>query len=191
MPCYCAYPVKALALGLMATALLGCSLSQPAPESSAGGAAAPPASVPAPLAQQGLLQTAQVTIGGVAITMDEAEIRRVLGEPTAVVDEESGCCGLLRRLEYPTLTTSLIKGDDSDPDFIYALRTDSLGVSAAGVSVGDRSEAVLSTFGPPAEDIVEADQRSLVYVVEIDADRLVFELVDDTVTSIGYYSLLN
>lgn len=186
------HTAKALVLGLTATALLGCSLAQPAPEALAdGGAGDPPASVPAPLAPQGLLRADQVTVGNVAITMNEAEIRQVLGEPTTVLDEESGCCGLLRHLKYPTLTLSLIKGDGIIPDFIYALRTTSPGVSAAGVSVGDSAQTVLNTFGPPAEDIAEAGQRSLVYVVEIEADRLVFELVDDTVTAIDYFSLLN
>ncbi|WP_035986143.1 hypothetical protein [Leptolyngbya sp. KIOST-1] len=190
-PRNCLYTAKALALGLMATALLGCSPS-PAPESPAEGAAGDaPVSASAPLAQQGHLRADQVSLGPIAITMDEAGIRQALGDPTAVVDEESGCCGLLRRLEYPTLTVSLIKGDGTYADSIYALRTTSPDVSAAGVSVGDSSQAVLSSFGPPAEDVADGERRSLIYVVEIEADRLVFELAGDTVTAIGYHSLLN
>lgn len=48
--------------------------------------------------------------------MDEAEVRAVLGEPLAVTDEESGCCGWLRQLSYPTMVIGLVQGMPPDLD---------------------------------------------------------------------------
>jgi len=117
----------------------------------------------------------EVVIGGIALDMDEAAIRQQLGEPLSVVDEETGCCGLLRHLEYPTLSIGLVEGIEPGEMVIYLLETTSPEVAtAAGVQVGDGEPAVLDAYGPPHDQGTEGDRRFLTYIVEYDSSRLGF-----------------
>ncbi|HSM83540.1 MAG TPA: hypothetical protein VLS96_17775, partial [Nodosilinea sp.] len=131
-------------------------------------------------------------LGGVAVAMTEADIRQTLGAPQAVVDEATACCGLLRQLEYPTLTIGLIKAEATAPGQVYSLQSRTAGVAtAAGVTIGDSRQRLIAAYGPPHDTVVEGRQQRLAYAVEHDADRLTFTLEGGRITAIAYYALLN
>ncbi len=148
--------------------------------------------LPTPQAELPYLALEEIVIGGISLDMDEAAIRQQLGEPVSIRDEETGCCGRLRHLEYPTLAIGFVEGVEPGEMVIYSLETTSPDVStAAGVRVGDTRQALVAAYGQPHDQGMEGDRCFLTYMVEYDSSRLGFELENGKIIRISYYSLLN
>lgn len=155
----------------------------------------------------GILSSQQVIIGGVSLAMDEAEIRAVLGEPIAVMDEESGCCGLLRQLIYPTMAIGLVQGLTPEDMGMYSLIPTRPEVETSrGIRVGSSRQAVIEAYGSPKGEVMtplppddleapwpedSPEYPALWYVVDYEASWLYFLLQDDEVIAIVHSSQLN
>lgn len=155
----------------------------------------------------GILSSDQVIIGGVSLAMDESQVRAVLGEPIAVMDEESGCCGLLRRLVYPTMTLGFVQGVTPDDMGLYSLLPTSPEVETSrGIRVGSSRHAVIEAYGPPKGEVMASlpsddpeapwtedspEYPALWYVVDYEASWLYFLLQEDEVIAIVHGSQLN
>lgn len=147
------------------------------------------------------LAAAQVVIGGVSLAMNEAEVRAVLGEPQAMSESESACCGWLRELTYPQMTLGFVVSGDWVPDSpdlnqstppsselmtLYALfTTDPSVVTNRGIQVGSSRQAVIEAYGPPAFETMTTRHGSpeeepkfpaLYYTVEYGGSWLAFVL---------------
>jgi len=127
----------------------------------------------------------QVVLGGISTEMTLAEVKQRLGEPLSEKVEETGCCGVLVYLEYPTLSLGLVEDET-----VFSMSTTHLEApTGAGVRVGDSHEAVTQAYGPPSR----SDGEMLIYHVEGSgqSESFSFALEGGRVVEIRYYALLN
>jgi hypothetical protein len=119
-----------------------------------------------------ILSFEQATIGEISLSMNEAEIRQRLGEPMRVLRDETGCCGTLTILDYPTLSLGLTE------DGVYSYEITSSDMATAdGVRVGDTRQKLVATYGQTATPTAEW----MCYIVEFEGSNLCFGLEGDRI----------
>ncbi|MBF2084758.1 hypothetical protein [Thermoleptolyngbya sp. C42_A2020_037] len=129
-----------------------------------------------------ILSFEQATIGGISLSMNEAAVRQRLGEPMRVLRDETGCCGTLTILDYPTFSLGLTE------DGVYSYEiTSSEMATADGVRVGDTRQKLIATYGQAGTSTAEW----MCYVVEFEGSNLCFRLEGDRIQMITYDALLN
>ncbi|QKD81890.1 hypothetical protein HPC62_06470 [Thermoleptolyngbya sichuanensis A183] len=129
-----------------------------------------------------ILSFEQATIGGIALSMNEAAVRQRLGEPMRVLKDETECCGTLTVLDYPTLSLGLTE----DGVFSYEITSSEM-ATADGVRVGDTRQKLVATYGQTGTPTAEW----MCYVVEFEGSTLCFRLEGDRIQMITYDALLN
>ncbi len=129
-----------------------------------------------------------VVLGGISTDMTLAEVKQRLGEPLSEKFEETGCCGVLVYLEYPTLSLGL-----HEDGSVFAMSTTHSEVpTGAGVRVGDSHEAVTRAYGSPS--VLSAEGLNYYsYHIEgsCQTDNFSFRIEGGRVAEISYYTLLN
>lgn len=132
-------------------------------------------------------------VGDIALYMDELAVRSRLGDPLSITDEETGCCGVLRQLVYPTLTLGLVETANPEVKIVYSLTTASPEVETdAGIRLGSSRQAVIEAYGSPdAEAEAENGGLDIRYVVGDGSSWLWFTLQNDAVAEMGFDSQLN
>lgn len=127
----------------------------------------------------------QVVLGGISPDLTLAEVQQRLGEPLSKKVEETGCCGVLVYLEYPTLSLGLYEEGG-----VFSMKTTHLEApTGAGVRIADPHEAVTNAYGPPSR----SDGGVLIYYVDgsDQSESLSFALENGHVSEISYSALLN
>lgn len=93
----------------------------------------------------------RLEIGGVKLSMSEAEVKKVLGQPLGIKDGYMAIAGKTRTLRYSGITIELL--EDVKPTgnfFVYEIKADSSRyVTKDGVKVGDSVSKVMSIYGRP------------------------------------------
>jgi hypothetical protein len=127
----------------------------------------------------------KVVLGGISTEMTVAEVRQRLGKPLFTKVEETGCCGVLVYLEYPTLSLGLYEEGG-----IFSMGTTHPETpTGAGVRVGDHYKTVTDAYGSPSF----SDSKTLRYYVDDSnqSESFSFSLRNSRVVSISYFALLN
>ena len=91
----------------------------------------------------------RLQIGGVNLSMSEAQVRKVLGQPREIKNGYMAVAGKTRTLRYPGLTINLLEdGKPTNNFFVYEIEADiSRYATKDGVKVGDRISKVMSIYG--------------------------------------------
>lgn len=91
----------------------------------------------------------RLQIGGVKLSMSEAQVRKVLGQPREIKNGYMGVAGKTRTLRYAGLTIKLLEGGESSNNFfVYEIEANSSRYATKdGAKVGDRVSKVMRIYG--------------------------------------------
>jgi hypothetical protein len=98
--------------------------------------------------QSGKITLENLGIGGIKLSMSEAEVRKILGKPVKVENADSPAIGKVRTLKYPGISVDLAEDFQSNKFTVYQIKATSSKYSTIdGVKVGDRRSKVIRTYG--------------------------------------------
>lgn len=123
-------------------------------------------------AQQGIPYH-RVGVGGITLSMEEAEVRRILGKP--IKQEKDRYLQIAgdysRTLRYPGLNIDLLEDSRKGGFYVYQIEsTSSEYATVDGIKVGDSLEKVIATYG----NTEESHDNNLNYQVKVDSESPVF-----------------
>ncbi|MDZ7963001.1 MAG: hypothetical protein RMY34_34940 [Aulosira sp. DedQUE10] len=94
------------------------------------------------------LTVERLGVGGVKLSMPEAQVRKILGKPIKVENSDSAAIGKIRTLKYPGITLDLGEGLTPSNFTVYQIKVTSAKYATIdGVKVGDRQSKVMRTYG--------------------------------------------
>lgn len=134
---------------------------------------------------------ARMGLAGVNLGTKAFQVQRKLGKPQQIKSENSRCCGVLLRWQYPEVEVRLEVPEGANQErnaTVYSISTRSAKVATLeGIRVGDRKSKVLRVYGMPGS--TESDR--LLYANNQYASSLVFRFENDRVVEIIAASQLN
>jgi hypothetical protein len=139
---------------------------------------------------------ARLGIGGINLSMTEAQVRQKLGRPRRVENWNSPAVGKGRTLTYPNLIVRLV--EDGRPGkqgnfSVYDVSTTSRqSATVDGVRVGDSRGKVINTYGQPTEERKEGNAVYLVYNISFNdfPTAFIFKLQNGRVTEMRCLDIL-
>lgn len=134
---------------------------------------------------------ARMGLAGVSLGTKAFQVQRKLGRPQQVKSENSACCGVLLRWQYPEVEVRLEVPEGANQErnaSVYAISTRSTKVATLeGIRVGDRRNKVLRVYGMPTA----RENNRLSYANNQYASSLIFRFENDRVVEIIAASQLN
>ncbi|MDZ8050750.1 MAG: hypothetical protein RMX68_020840 [Aulosira sp. ZfuVER01] len=97
----------------------------------------------------------ELGLGGIKLSMTEAQVKKILGKPIKVENGFIPAIGKVRTLKYADITVDLDEGAKLGNFTVYQIKTnDSKYSTINGIKVGDRQSKVFSTYGKvePSQD---------------------------------------
>ncbi|MEA5572828.1 hypothetical protein [Calothrix sp. UHCC 0171] len=133
----------------------------------------------------------RIGVGGIKLSMSEAQVRKILGKPVKVENGFLGVIGKVRTLKYRGITVDL--GEDAKPGSfsVYQIKvTSSKYATIDGIKVGDRQSQVLKTYGKIAAS-QDGNKTTLNYGVDKPSPAgLIFTMKNGKVTEIFCFDFL-
>ncbi len=133
----------------------------------------------------------RIGVGGIKLSMSEAQVKRILGKPVKVEDGFLGVIGKVRTLKYQGITVDL--GEDVQPGSfsVYQIKASSSKYPTIdGVKIGDRQSKVMKTYGKVAAS-QDGNKTTLNYGVEEPSPAgLNFTIKNGRVTEIFCFDFL-
>ncbi|MCF2145855.1 hypothetical protein IQ276_005140 [Desmonostoc muscorum LEGE 12446] len=131
-------------------------------------------------------------IGGVKLSMSEAQVRKILGKPVKVENAFVPAIGKVRTLKYPGITVDLAEDAQPGKFTVYQIKTTSSKYSTIDkVKVGDTQTKVIRTYGK-TEITQDGKVTNLNYIVEEPSPGgLNFTIQKGKVTEIFCFYLMN
>ncbi|OUL24992.1 hypothetical protein BV372_28280 [Nostoc sp. T09] len=112
------------------------------------------------------ITTESLGIGGIKLSMSEAQVRKILGKPVKVENGFMPAIGKVRTLKYAGIIVDLDEGVQLGNFTVYQIKANSSKYSTIhGVKVGDRQSKVLRTYGK-VETYQEGNVTNLGYQIE-------------------------
>jgi hypothetical protein len=134
---------------------------------------------------------ARMGLAGISLGTKAFQVQRKLGRPQQVKSENSACCGVLLRWQYPEVEVRLEVPEGANQErnaTVYSISTRSAKVSTLeGIRVGDRKSKVLRVYGTPGAK----EGNELFYANNQYASSLIFRFKNDRVVEIIAASQLN
>lgn len=135
-----------------------------------------------------LIPHAKAKLGGISLSMTEAQVRKILGKPKSVKNENSVAVGKLRYLQYPDISVGLVEdGDNSNKFSVYRFSTRSgKYVTPGGIRVGDNRAKVIKAYGQVSPQ-QESRKSYLSYQIDLKdiPAAFIFEIEGGRVTEIS------
>ncbi|YAG12945.1 DUF4309 domain-containing protein [Nostoc sp. DSM 114161] len=142
-------------------------------------------------------QSTQITIerlgiGGVKLSMTEAQVRKVLGKPVKVKNDFMPAIGKVHTLQYSSITVDLAEDAQPGKFTVYQIKTTSSKYSTIDkVKVSDPQSKVIKTYGK-TQITQEGKLTYLNYIVEEPSPGgLNFTFEKGKVTEIFCFYLMN
>lgn len=131
-------------------------------------------------------------IGGVKLSMSEAQVRRILGKPTKVENDFVPAIGKIRTLKYTGITVDLAEDAQPNKFTVYQIKTTSSKYSTIDkVKIGDTQSKVIRTYGK-TEITQDGKFTNLNYIVEKPSPGgLSFTLEKGKLTQIFCFYVMN
>ncbi|MBF2067993.1 MAG: hypothetical protein IGS39_26780 [Calothrix sp. C42_A2020_038] len=135
-----------------------------------------------------LVSHTKARLGGISLSMTEAQVRRILGRPKSVRNENSPAVGKLRFLQYQDISVGLVEDVNKPNSFsVYRFSTKSRRYSTPdGIRVGDNRAKVIKAYGQVSP---RSRDRKTYLSYQIDLQdipaALIFEIEAGRVTEIS------
>ncbi|OKH53355.1 hypothetical protein NIES2101_10885 [Calothrix sp. HK-06] len=99
-------------------------------------------------AQTTNLSYERIGVGGIKLSMSEAQVRKILGKPVKVTNGFLGAVGKTRTLKYSGITVDLGEGSQPGNFNVYQIKANSSKYATPdGVKIGDSQNKLISTYG--------------------------------------------
>lgn len=90
----------------------------------------------------------RIGVGGIKLSMSEAQVRKILGKPLQVSDSFLGAIGKTRTLKYSGITVELGEGSKPGSYNVYQIKANGSGYATPdGVKIGDSQSKLIKTYG--------------------------------------------
>lgn len=138
------------------------------------------------------ITTRSLGVGGIKLSMSEAQVRRILGKPIKVENTFMPAIGNVRTLKYAGIIVDLDEGVKSGDFSVYQIKvTSSRYATVDGVKVGDNQSKVTRIYGQPGT-IPDGKSTTLSYGIEEPSPGgLNFTIRNGKVTEIFCFYLMN
>ncbi|GJD17054.1 hypothetical protein RIVM261_020100 [Rivularia sp. IAM M-261] len=135
-----------------------------------------------------LIPHVKAKLGGISLSMTEAQVRKILGKPKSVKNEDSPAVGKLRYLQYQDISVGLVEdGDNSNKFSVYRFSTRNRKyVTPGGIRVGDNRAKVIKAYGQVSPQ-QEGQKGYLSYQIDLKdiPAAFIFEIEAGRVTEIS------
>ncbi|HIK06184.1 MAG TPA: hypothetical protein IGS40_15950 [Trichormus sp. M33_DOE_039] len=138
------------------------------------------------------ITTKSLGVGGIKLSMSEAQVRKILGRPVKVENTFMPAIGNVRTLKYTGITVDLAEDVKPGKFTVYQIKvTSSKYATVDGIKVGDNQSKVVRIYGNPAT-IQNGRLTNLSYGMDEPSPAgLNFSLRNNKVTEILCFYLMN
>ncbi|KAF3884697.1 MULTISPECIES: hypothetical protein [Nostocales] len=90
----------------------------------------------------------RIGVGGIRLSMSEAQVRQILGKPVKVTNGFLGIVGKTRTLQYSGITVDLAEGSQPGNFDVYQIKANGSKYGTPdGVKIGDSQEKLMKIYG--------------------------------------------